>query len=51
MAVSAIGVIFANLHEENIPELVRRRSIASILFGGRDRTIDFILSNIFNLSL
>ncbi len=48
MAVSAIGIIFANLHEENVPELVRRRTMASILFGGRYRTIDFILSNMVN---
>ena len=48
MAASAIGVIFANLHEENVPELVRRRTMASILFGGRYRLIDFILSNMVN---
>lgn len=48
MAASAIGVVFSNLHEENIPELVRRRTIASIPFGGRYRIIDFILSNMVN---
>ena len=48
MATSAIGVIFANLHEENVPELVRRRTMASILYGGRYRIIDFILSNMVN---
>ena len=35
MAASAIGVIFSNLHEETVPELVRRRTMASIPFGGR----------------
>ncbi|MBR2374965.1 MAG: glucose-1-phosphate adenylyltransferase subunit GlgD [Clostridia bacterium] len=45
---SAIGVIFANLHEEHVPELVRRRTMASIPFGGRYRVIDFILSNMVN---
>ncbi len=48
MAASAIGVIFSNLHEENVPELVRRRTMASIPFGGRYRIIDFILSNMVN---
>ncbi len=48
MAASAIGVIFSNLHEENVPELVRRRAMASIPFGGRYRIIDFTLSNMVN---
>ncbi len=48
MAISAIGVIFSNLHEENVPELVRRRTMASIPYGGRYRIIDFILSNMVN---
>lgn len=45
---SAIGIIFANLHEENVPELVRRRTMASIPYGGRYRIIDFVLSNMVN---
>lgn len=48
MAASAIGVIFSNLHEENVPELVRRRTMASIPYGGRYRIIDFTLSNMVN---
>ena len=48
MATSAIGVIFANLHEENVPQLVRRRTMASIPYGGRYRMIDFALSNMIN---
>ena len=48
MAKTAIGVIFTNLHEENVPELVRRRTMASIPFGGRYRVIDFALSNMVN---
>ncbi|MBQ2768747.1 MAG: glucose-1-phosphate adenylyltransferase subunit GlgD [Clostridia bacterium] len=48
MAASAIGVIFSNMHEENVPELVRRRTMASIPFGGRYRIIDFTLSNMVN---
>jgi glucose-1-phosphate adenylyltransferase len=48
MAATAIGVIFSNMHEENVPELVRRRTMASIPFGGRYRLIDFTLSNMVN---
>lgn len=48
MAASAIGVIFSNMHEETVPELVRRRTMASIPFGGRYRIIDFTLSNMVN---
>ena len=48
MAASAIGVVFSNLHEETVPELVRRRTMASIPFGGRYRVIDFMLSNMVN---
>ncbi len=48
MAISAIGVIFSNMHEENVPELVRRRTMASIPYGGRYRMIDFTLSNMVN---
>lgn len=48
MAASAVGVIFSNMHEENVPELVRKRTIASIPFGGRYRIIDFQLSNMVN---
>ena len=48
MATSAVGIIFSNMHEENVPELVRKRTIASIPFGGRYRIIDFQLSNMVN---
>lgn len=48
MAISALGIIFSNMHEENVPELVRRRTMASIPYGGRYRIIDFVLSNMVN---
>ena len=48
MANNALGLIFTNLHEENVPELVRFRTMASIPFGGRYRLIDFALSNMVN---
>ncbi len=48
MANSAVGVIFSNIHDENIPELSRHRTMASVPFGGRYRLIDFALSNMVN---
>lgn len=48
MANSAVGVIFSNIHDENIPELSRHRTMASIPYGGRYRLIDFMLSNFVN---
>ncbi len=40
----ALGIIFSNMHGENVPELVARRTMASIPFAGRYRIIDFALS-------
>ena len=48
MAATAVGVIFSHTHEENVPELVHRRTMASIPYGGRYRIIDFALSNMVN---
>ena len=43
MAASAVGVIFSNIHDENIPELSRHRTMASIPYGGSYGWIDFAL--------
>lgn len=51
MAALAVGIIFTNLHEEKVPELARRRTMASIPFGGRYRLIDFQLSNMVNAGI
>ena len=51
MASTAVGVIFTNTHGENIPELIRRRTVASIPFGGRYRLVDFPLSNMVNSNI
>lgn len=48
MANQAVGVIFSNIHDNDIPELSRHRTMASIPFGGRYRLIDFALSNFVN---
>ncbi len=46
--MSAIGIIFANIHDGNVPEITMHRTIASVPFGGRYRLIDFVLSNMVN---
>lgn len=43
--MTAAGLIFANIHDESLPELTRVRNMASVPFGGRYRLIDFALSN------
>ncbi len=47
----AIGVIFSNIHDNNVPELVNVRTVGSIPFGGRYRLIDFVLSNMVNSNI
>ena len=44
----AVGIIFSNIHDSNVPELARIRTLGSIPFGGRYRLIDFPLSNMIN---
>lgn len=46
--MTATGIIFSNVHDDNIPELTRGRTIASVPFGCRYRFIDFTLSNMVN---
>ena len=46
--MSAAGIIFSNIHDENIPELTKQRTMASVPFGCRYRFIDFALSNMVN---
>ena len=45
------GLIFSNLHDQNIPELTKRRTMASVPFGGRYRLVDFSLSNMVNAGI
>ena len=46
--MSVLGILFANIHDRNVPQLTRRRTMASVPFGGRYRLIDFGLSNLVN---
>lgn len=46
--MSVAGIIFSNIHDRNISELTRMRTMASVPFGCRYRLIDFTLSNMVN---
>ena len=46
--MNAAGIIFSNLHDNDITELTRQRTMASIPFACRYRFIDFALSNMVN---
>lgn len=49
--MNAAGIIFSNLHDRNIPELTRVRTVASVPFACRYRFIDFPLSNMVNAGI
>jgi len=49
--MSVAGIIFSNIHDNNIPELTRNRTMASVPFGCRYRLIDFALSNMVNSNI
>ena len=46
--MTAVGLIFSNIHDQSTPELTRVRTMGSVPFGGRYRLIDFALSNMVN---
>lgn len=45
---NVLGLIFANMHEQSVADLTKKRTLASVPFGGRYRMIDFPLSNMVN---
>ena len=49
--MTAAGLIFSNIHDLSIPEMTRRRTMASIPYGCRYRLIDFALSNMVNSNI
>ena len=46
--MTAVGLIFSNIHDTSIPELTRMRTIGSVPFGGRYRLVDFTISSMVN---
>jgi len=49
--MTVAGIIFSNLHDKNVPELTRQRTMASVPFACRYRLIDFALSNMVNAGI
>ena len=47
----ALGIVFANVHDDLVADLTANRAVASIPFGGRYRIIDFVLSNFVNAGI
>ncbi len=45
------GIVFANAYDETLERFTKKRSIASVPFGGRYRLIDFSLSNLVNAGI
>lgn len=43
-----LGLIFANMHEQTLPELTKSRAMASVPFGSKYRLVDFPLSGMVN---
>lgn len=50
-ATSVAGIIFANAYDNTLEKLTQKRSIASVLYGGRYRLVDFSLSNLVNAGI
>jgi glucose-1-phosphate adenylyltransferase len=49
--MNAVGIIFSNIHDQSIPDMTRKRTMASVPFGCRYRLIDFPLSNFVNSNI
>ena len=49
--MTVAGLVFSNIHDNNVPELTHKRTMASVPFGGRYRLIDFTLSNMVNADI
>lgn len=47
----ALGIIFPNSYDEQVPDLVNERLMASIPFASRYRMVDFILSSMVNCGI
>ena len=48
---NAIGIIFPNSYDNLVPELVKKRTMASVPFASRYRMIDFTLSGMVNAGI
>jgi len=46
-----LGIIFSNIYDGEMGDLTKKRTVASLPFGGRYRQIDFVLSNMVNSNI
>ena len=46
-----LGLVYANVHDDLVPDLTALRSMGSLPFGARYRLIDFSLSNLVNAGI
>lgn len=49
--MTCAGIIFSNLHDRNVAELTKVRTMASVPFAGGYRLIDFPLSNMIHAGI
>ena len=45
---NVVGLIFSNMHDSELGQLTKQRTMGSVPFGSRYRAIDFPLSNMVN---
>ena len=45
---NVLGLVFAKMEDTTLGEMTKKRSMGSVMFGGRYRLIDFPLSNMVN---
>lgn len=48
---NVLGLLFSNMHDEQLRDLTAARALGSVPFGGRYRLIDFALSNMVNAGI
>ena len=51
MSITAAGIIFSSLNENNLSRLTSDRTVAAIPFACRYRLVDFCLSNLVNANI
>ena len=49
--MTVTGIVFSNIHDSNVFELTRVRSLGSVPFGCKYRLVDFALSNMVNSNI
>ncbi len=51
VTANSLGIVFANTYDSLVPDLVQKRTMASVPFAGRYRMIDFSLSGMVNAGI